>query len=343
MAENAYLKWLASTGSCWWCDSAVISVVEQAVENGATGVTTNPVLVAKALHADPAYWRQYMSGCENLAGDEKVEELMRRVTVKVAELLMPAYEASGGAQGYVCAQVNPSLAGKRREMAEMARRLHSWAPNIAVKLPGTSAGLDVMEDCAAEGITTVGTVSFTTAQAVEIARRQHLGALRAKEAGKKPPAAAFSVIMVGRLDDYLREVTDDQQSNVEPGDLLWAGLAAIKRAYAEVKRQGYASQLMPAAMRGPHHAVNLAGADMSMSIAENIQQALGKEAAPYAEHINDAIPADALARLETVPEFARASTIDGLAPKDFVTFGTTQRTLSQFIEAGWNGIKSFAV
>ena len=84
-----------------------------------------------------------------------------------------------------------------------AARLNGWAPNIAVKLPATAAGLDVMEACAAEGIVTVGTVSFTAAQAVAVAMRQHRGALRAAEKGVKP-AAAFAVLMVGRLDDYLR-------------------------------------------------------------------------------------------------------------------------------------------
>ena len=47
--------------------------------------------------------------------------------------------------GYVCAQVNPSRAGDRDCMAAMAKRFHNWAPNIAVKLPATLAGLDVLE------------------------------------------------------------------------------------------------------------------------------------------------------------------------------------------------------
>ena len=41
----------------------------------------------------------------------------------------------------------------------MAHRFTAWAPNIAVKLPATSAGLDVLEECIAEGITITATVS----------------------------------------------------------------------------------------------------------------------------------------------------------------------------------------
>jgi transaldolase len=36
-----------------------------------------------------------------------------------------------------------------------------------------------------------------------------------------------------------------------------------------------------------------------------------------------------------MPEFVRAYEPDGLKPSEFVSYGVTQRTLSQFIEAGW--------
>lgn len=341
MTENNYLKWLPSVGSCWWCDSAVVDEVAAAVKNGATGVTTNPLLVSRSLYANPEYWRPHLTGLDGLSGDARVEEIIRRVTLRLAELLLPAYRESAGAQGYVCAQVDPNLAGQREPMLEMARRLHRWGPNIAVKLPGTAAGLDVMEACAAEGIVTVGTVSFTAAQAVAIALRQHRGALRAKRSGQTPPPAAFSVVMVGRLDDYLRDLAHDAEVPVEPEDLLWAGAAAIKRAYATVRAAGFASKLMPAGMRGTYHVLELAGADMSMSIAPAIQDGLSTQSGPYQRHIDDPIPAAALTRLAGIPEFRRAYDPEGMSPADFIAFGPTQKTLSQFIEAGWQRIGVF--
>ena len=59
--------------------------------------------------------------------------------------------------------------GDIAEALAMARRFHAWAPNIAVKLPVTAAGLDVLEDCIAEGITVTATVSFTVPQVVAVA------------------------------------------------------------------------------------------------------------------------------------------------------------------------------
>ncbi|MDR1060293.1 MAG: transaldolase family protein [Clostridiales bacterium] len=340
MPENLYLKWLASTESHWWCDSAVAAEVAGALENGATGVTTNPLLISRSLYGDPDFWRPHLDGVDALSGDVRAEEIIRRVTVCLAALLMPAYERTKGAQGFVCAQVAPALAGDREGMLDMALRLRAWAPNIAVKLPATAAGLDVMEACAAKGIATVGTVSFTAAQAVAVAARQHRGALRAERDGIAP-AAAFSVLMVGRLDDYLRDVALDQRAPVEPEDILWAGTAAIKNAYRTVRRAGFKSKLMPAGMRGAYHAIALAGADMSMSVSPSIAAELQKTLEPCAERAADEIPADVLTRLRAMPEFARAYEPFGLRPDEFLTFGATQKTLSQFVEAGWLRIREF--
>ena len=35
------------------------------------------------------------------------------------------------------------------------------------------------------------------------------------------------------------------------------------------------------------------------------------------------------------PDFVRAYEPDGMRPEEFITFGPTQRTLAQFIDAGW--------
>ena len=71
MVTNKYLKWLSETDGYWWTDSAVYSTMDEAIENGATGVTTNPILVKNSLYADPDFWRPYLKSAEGLKGDEK--------------------------------------------------------------------------------------------------------------------------------------------------------------------------------------------------------------------------------------------------------------------------------
>ena len=339
MVTNPYLKWLSETAGYWWTDSAEYDTMDEAIANGATGVTTNPILVKKSLYSFPDFWRPYLKSAEGLSGDAKAEEIIRCITVEIAKKFQPIFEATQGVQGFVCAQVNPKKQGDTAAMVEMGRRLASWAPNIAVKVPATAAGLRAIEELAAEGITTVGTVSFTTPQCVAIAAAQQRGIDRCRKAGKKP-GAAFSVIMVGRLDDYLRDVAQDMQATVSESDIIQAGTAAIKKAYAICKERGYEAKLMPAGMRGGYHATALAGADMSFSLSAGILTALGKET-EFVEHFCEPVSAQTIESLSTVPEFVRAYNVEKLPEAEFIRFGASQRTLSQFVEAGWSMIAEF--
>jgi transaldolase len=225
-------------------------------------------------------------------------------------------------------------------MLPMARRFHAWAPNIAVKLPATSAGLDVMEECVAAGITVTLTVSFTVPQVVAIAERHRAGMARAKEKGIEP-GKCFSVIMIGRLDDFLREVAHDTAAAVSESDIRQSGLAATKHAYRIYKERGYQAVLLVAALRGDYHLTELAGADLLMSIAPPFQEIFVTRDLPREERIDQPIPEDVIERLRQMPEFVRAYEPDGMPVSEFVGFGATQRTLSQFVEAGWKLMENY--
>jgi transaldolase len=253
---------------------------------------------------------------------------------------MPEYQASQGQSGFVCAQVNPLHAGDRDCMYAMAKRLHAWSPNIAVKLPATLAGLDVLEDCAAEGITTTATVSFTVPQALAIAERHRAGIARAKEKAVEP-GKCFAVIMIGRLDDFLREVAHDNQAAVGESDIRQSGLAVTKRVYAIYEDRGYEAVLLVAALRGGYHLTELAGADLVMSIHPSSQEIFVSQDLPREERIHQPVPPEVVDRLRQLPEFERAYEPDGMAPPDFIGFGATQRTLGQFSEVGWKPMENY--
>ena len=225
-------------------------------------------------------------------------------------------------------------------MLAMARRFTRWAPNITVKLPATAAGLDVLEDCIAEGIAATATVSFTVPQVVAIAERHRRGIDRAQRNGVRP-GRCFSVIMIGRLDDYLREVAHDNQSNVSEMDIQNAGLAVTKRAYDLYCERGYEAKLLVAALRGTYHLTELAGADLIMSIAPAWQEPFVTRTFPLEDRIGNPVAPDVIERLCTMPEFVRAYEPDGMPPEEFVAFGPTQRTLAQFSDVGWKLLENF--
>jgi transaldolase len=343
MAHSTYLDWvMGETRTKWWHDSADPAELQVGLKRGAVGVTTNPFLANLALTRNRALWgadaEQVLA--QHLPAESKAEALMQVVVTKTAEKLLPQYEASHGVNGYVCAQVNPSRAGEREAMQAMARRFHNWAPNIAVKLPTTSAGLDVLEDCVAEGMTVTATVSFTVPQAVTIAERHRAGIRRARQRGVEP-GRCFAVIMIGRLDDYLREVAHDNQAAVSESDIRQAGLAVTKRAYALFQERHYDAVLLVAALRGDYHLTELAGAGILMSIAPPYQEIFVTQDLARQERIETPISADVIERLSQMPEFVRSYEERGMAPNEFVGFGATQRTLSQFVEAGWRLLETF--
>jgi transaldolase len=340
MESLSYLQWLVrETPTTWWHDSADPDELRRALTHGATGVTTNPLLTSRTLRGRPEIWADALRAVsKDLPAERRAEELMSHVVRRAAEMLLPQYESTQGRWGYVCGQVNPARAWDRETMMAMARRYHAWAPNIAVKLPVTTAALDVLEDCAAEGITVTATVSFTVPQVLAVAERYQRGLERARKAGKQT-GRCFPVLMIGRLDDYLREVAHDRKAKVEESDIRQAGLAVAKRSYTLFKERGYEAVLLPAALRGIYHMTELAGAEMVMSTAPNIQAQLLEPGVPREKRIGNPIPGDVIRRLETMSEFVRAYEPKGMAPEEFITFGPTQRTLAQFCDAGWSLIE----
>jgi len=341
--SGSYLDWVTgATRTGWWHDSAEAAELELGLDRGAIGVTTNPFLSNLALIKGRQRWASEIDSALalNLPPEQKAEALMRIAVTKTAAKLMPQFEASRGSAGLVCAQVNPMRAGDRECMLPMARRFHDWAPNIAVKLPATAAGLDVLEECAAEGIAVCATVSFTVPQVIAVAERHRAGAARARDKGIEP-GKCFSVIMIGRLDDFLREVAHDTGAAVSESDIRQAGLAATKRAYAIYRERGYRAVLLIAALRGDYHLTELAGADLLMSIAPAWQDVFVTREFPREECIERPVPAGAIERLRGMPEFVRAYEPDGMTPSEFMGFGATQRTLGQFVDAGWRLMENF--
>lgn len=339
MTPTSYLQWLAQeTPTAWWHDSADLDELARGLAHGAVGATTNPVLVNLALRSQPDRWGS-LSG--DLPPEARAEAWLHAVVGRVAAALLPIYvETADRRQGYVCAQVNPTLAGQREAMFAMAQRFAQWSPNIAVKLPTTAAGLDVLEECAATGITVTMTISFTVPQVLAIAERYRRGLARARAAGVRP-GRCFAVMMIGRLDDYLRDMALDRRAGVEEADLRLAGLATARRAYELYKMHGYEATLLIAALRGNHHVLGLVGADLILSIHPSVQATLLQDGVPRARGIDEPIGADVIEHLRRLPEFVRSYEPDGMKPEEFIAFGLTQRTLTQFVEAGWRQLETF--
>ena len=341
MSDNKYLQWLSSkTPSIYWHDSAVRAEQADAFANGAVGMTTNPFLINSTLAGDRSFWTDRIAKLpHDLTGDAKVESLVHMVTTFYANEARPIYERGEAGKGYVCAQTNPLKTGDAEYMIRQAQVLAAWAPNIVVKLPATNAGITAYEKCVEMGMNVAATVSFTVPQVLAVGEAAARGKEKARAKGIRP-GLTIAVLMVGRLDDYLRDVAQDSFPGVRESDIIQSGTAAIKRAYEIFNERGYDTFLMPAGCRGTYHITELAGAKMIMSIAPKISELLLKET-DCTERIGEPVAKDVIDRLLTMPEFRKAYEPDGMSRREFITFGSANRTTDQFINDGWNPLASF--
>ena len=219
-------------------------------------------------------------------------------------------------------------------MLEQAKRFSKLGENIAIKLPVTAAGLKAYEECVALGIPVVGTLSMTVPQVLAVGEAAARGKKRALENGITP-ALTVAVVMVGRLDNYIRDVAQDSGANVSESDIIQCGTACIKRAYQMFSERGYDTFLMPAGSFNAANITSLAGAKMIMSIAPRIAKML-ETVDQFEENIDKPVAEDVIERLMQIEEFRKAYEPDGLKPEEFITYGGNNRTIAQYLECGWN-------
>lgn len=343
MAENRYLQWLSSsTASVYWHDSAIVEELDAAISNGAVGMTTNPFLIASTLKAKPDFWRGVLPGVPaDMQGDARAEEWIAQVTGWLANNKLAPLRGKGKYAGYVCAQTNPCKPGDTEGMIATARHYASMAENIVIKFPATRGGLEAIERCAAEGLNVAATVSFTVPQVLAMAEAYQRGRQKAIANGIQP-GVGIAVLMVGRLDDYLRDVMNDTRARATEADIIWAGTAAIKRAYGIFNEKGYDCALMPAGCRGGYHIAELAGGSFVMSVAPAIARSLENNE-DFTEKIDNPVDPAILDRLNDMSEFVKAYEPDGMAVNEFITFGSCNRTLDQFVQMGWNVLKGISL
>jgi transaldolase len=141
-------------------------------------------------------------------------------------------------------------------------------------------------------------------------------------------------LMVGRLDDWLKVVHDKKKLSVDPGYLEWAGVAVFKKAYRIYRERGYRLRLLSAAFRNHMHWSEFIGGDVVISPPcawQRRYNASDIEVVPRIDNPVDPKIVDTL--LRQFPDFEHAYTEDGLTPEEFDNFGSTRRTLRQFIAA----------
>jgi transaldolase len=328
-----------TTPTCLWNDSADVDELRFSIEHGGVGATCNPVIAQTVLKARAADWRprirQLIESHPTATEDEIGWKAVEQLSTDAAALLRPAFEAHKGRNGRLSIQTDPRLYRDAHAIVRQAQHFDRLAPNMLVKIPATRAGIDAIEEATAQGISINATVCFTLPQCVAVAEAVERGlARRVAQGGDITRMGTVCTIMVGRLDDWLKAVMDQDAISTDPGHLEWAGVAVFKKTYRLFQERGYRLRLLSAAFRNHMHWSELIGGDVVISPPFAWQRRFAASDIEVRSRIDTPVSGlvvdDLLRRF---PDFRRAYDEQGLAVDEFDTFPPTRRTLRQFLGA----------
>lgn len=328
---------MTALGADWWNDSGSPDELARAVALGAVGGTSNPVIVSQAVKADPERCNPII---DRLAAehpmaseDELAWKLIHTLARESAAKLLPVYEATRGAKGFLSVQISPKHYRNPAAMLAQAEELAALAPNIAIKAPATEEGLVAMEEMTARGIRINATVSFSVAQAVAVAGALERGLRRARADGRDTDALRpYITIMIGRVDDQLKRVAEKEKIAATAGAIDWAGIAVFKHAHRLFKQRGYPGTLLAAAYRHTGHWSEIIGREVLQTVPYSWWTQF--DAGGHEPELTIDRPVDEaiVAELRTkFADFVRAHDEDGMTPAEFGTYGGTVHTLNQFL------------
>lgn len=325
-----------ATQTCLWNDSIALEELKYSIKHGAVGATCNPVIVLDALKQEMGLWQGRIKDLINempTATEDQIGwALVEEMSASRAKLLMPAFEKHEGRNGRLSIQTDPRLFRDKDAMVAQALRFNRLAPNMIVKIPATSIGIQAMEEVSAQGVNINATVSFSVSQAIAVAEAIERGLRRREERGEDiSGAGSVCTIMVGRVDDWLKAYANKHDIVINPGYLEWAGVAVFKKAYEIFQQRGYRVRLLAAAYRNHLQWSELIGGDIVLSPPTKWQMRFNKSDVTVENRIDNPVdPVIVKELLQKFPDFVKAYLPDGMTASEFDTFPPTQRTLLQF-------------
>lgn len=212
-----------------WLNSGEI---QQWIDRGVRGITSNPSIFQKAIEASDTYTEQFT---QLLNAGQSIEasywELVRTDIQQAADLLAPLYESSNRVDGYVSVEVNPQFARNTDATIDQARELWSTIdrPNVHIKIPGTVEGLPAITAMIGEGRNVNVTLIFSLDRYRDVIDAYISGLEQALDAGIEDLSAINSVasFFISRVDT---EVDRRLESVGTDEALALRGHAAVDQA-----------------------------------------------------------------------------------------------------------------
>ncbi len=241
------LKSLIASGTKVWLDSVDPELVKRNRAAGATGATSNPIIIADILKTG-SHDDTVAKLAEKGSDDETIAwELTDTLVKNAQEVFAPVWAETKGNDGYVSFELDPLLEDvenpvpedeKKKRYIELGKKWAKGHTNRMIKIPATEGGLASLEELAAEGLTINVTLIFSERQ-YKIARDNIWRGAQRRKDGLSKFKSVYS-IFVSRVDVYTEkhvpELSDKAQGMV--------GIVNVKRLW-QLNQQFWADKNLP--------------------------------------------------------------------------------------------------
>jgi transaldolase len=228
---------LHEMGQSLWVDNITRSMLAEGrlaryiEEMSVTGLTSNPTIFDKAISGSDDYDEQIRAS-EAETEEELFFELAITDLREAADLFKQVHERTARVDGWVSLEVSPTIADDAKATIQEAAQLHAQADreNIYIKIPGTIAGAEAIEESIHAGIPINVTLLFSTDQYVAAAEAYMRGIERRIEEGLDPVVPSVASLFISRWDVAIADEAPPELKNK-------LGIAVGKqtyRAYREV-------------------------------------------------------------------------------------------------------------
>ncbi len=319
----------------YWNDSCSMKELAYAIKRGATGATSNPVIVKNVVKAELDDYKGYINTLiksnSTASEDDIVWMIIEKLTIDAARLLEPIFDSAKGT-GRISVQTHPKYFNNAEKMVEQAIYFTTLAKNIQVKVPVTSAGIKAIEEATYRGVNINATISYSVAQAIAVAEAVERGLKRRETEGlANSSITPVCTLMIGRVDDWLKLVVSRDKIVVDPEAIEYAGVAVMKKAYSIYKQRDYKTKLLGAAFRNHHHWSAFIGGDLIMTMPHEWQKLFNDSDIEVKSRIDEQVQEKHLNQLKKFPDFIKAYDENGMKAEEFDTYGMVNLNFRQFL------------
>lgn len=240
------LQSLIASGTKLWLDSIDPDLVIENRQLGATGATSNPVIVSDLIKTGRFDSRIADLVGEGLDDADVAWRLTDELVQDAQRVFLPVWQETNGNDGYVSFEVDPILEdpelgpahGERvRHYIELGTKWSEGHQNRMIKVPATAAGIDALEELAARGVTLNVTLIFTSDQYASAREAVWRGAQRG---GNLDHFKSVYSIFISRIDVYTETHVPDLSADAQGR----VGIVNAKRIWQE-NQDFWSSQNLP--------------------------------------------------------------------------------------------------